>query len=68
MIETAKPYWIFRKKYLTLNDTAKRMVLAGQALLMLRDTSSEAVKKRLAAFITFECNRLRVPDKTATYL
>ena len=67
-IETGKPYWDFRTKYNSLSPGSKKMVLAGQALLLLRDTTSPAVKKRLQAFIAFECSKLSVPDKTALYV
>ena len=66
--EIGKPYWDFRQKYNTLAPTAKKMVLSGQALLLLRDTPSAAVRRRLQAFIVFECNKLKVPDKTALYV
>lgn len=68
IIDTGKAYWDFRQKYLTLAPTAKKMVLAGQALLLLRDTPNAAVKRRLQAFIVFECNQLKVPDKTSVYM
>lgn len=68
MIEAAKPYWVFRQKYNDLAPTAKKLVLRGGALLLLRDTPSPAVKKRLAAFITTECIRHAVPDETVAFL
>lgn len=68
MTEAAKAYWIFRQKYNTLAPTAKKLVLRGGALLLLRDIPSAAVKKRLAAFITTECVRHAVEDQSARFL
>lgn len=68
MIETGKPYWDFCRKYRALSPAAKKMVLAGEALLLLRDTTNEPVKRRLQAFIAHECLRLGVVDKTASYV
>lgn len=68
IIDTGLPYWEFRTKYAALPEVTKKLVLSGDALLILRDTTSDAVKRRLQAFITFECNRLRVADKTANFV
>ena len=68
IIEAGKAYWDFRQKYALLAPNAQKMVLQGQALLLLRDTPNLNVKRRLQAFIVLECNRHRMPDKTATYM
>lgn len=68
IIETGLPYWEFRTKYSALPEVTKKLVLSGDALLILRDTTSEAVKRRLQAFIAHECIRLRVADKTASFV
>lgn len=68
IIETGQSYWDFRQKYSSLAPTAKKLVLGGEALLLLRDTKSEAVKRRLQAFIAFECARMGVVDKTASFV
>jgi hypothetical protein len=68
MIENLLPYWTFLRKYRELPLSQKKMVLSGQALLMLRDEPSEAIRKRLAAFITTECFAHEVPDKTLSFM
>lgn len=68
MIDTLKPYWDFMQKYRRLPESQKKMVLSGQALLMLRDETNPHIRKRLAAFITTECFVHSVPDKTLSFM
>lgn len=68
MINDAKPYWCFLQRYHALSEPAKKMALHADALLQLRDTKNEVVKRRFAAFISFECSRFHITDKTVNFI
>lgn len=68
MITTGKSFWVFCQQYRNLSAGSRKLVLSGEALLLLRDCTSDAVRRRLQAFIAHECNLLKVPDKTANFM
>lgn len=65
---TALSYWQFCRAYNQLAPAARRMVLAGEALLKLRDETNPHIRRRLARFISEECEDLGVIDKTANFV
>jgi hypothetical protein len=67
MTETALRYWRFLRRYRKAPPNEQRTILSGQALLMMRDTKSPSVKRRLRTFVVQECERHRLPDRTAMF-
>jgi hypothetical protein len=62
------PLWQFKTEYHASDDALKKLLLGGRALLQLKDVPSLFIKERMASFISAECARLGVVDKTATFM
>lgn len=62
------PLWEFKTEYNASDDTLKKLLLGGRALLQLQKVPSLFIKEKMASFISAECARLGVVDKTATFL